>query len=141
MNNDLRFAWRTLLRNPSFSIAAILALALGIGATTAIFSVVDAVLLRPLPYPQPDRLVSVSMRFPGPGGDGFLYFLPSWDYINWSRDNRVFESHGAMGRIHELPLLLSNDSVTVTEARVSPNLLDVLQVSPIRGRRFIPDDG
>ncbi len=141
MNNDLRFAWRTLLRNPSFTVAAILALALGIGATTAIFSVVDAVLLRPLAYPQSDRLVSVSMRFPGPGGDGFLYFLPSWDYINWSRDNRVFESYGAMGRIHELPLLLPNGSVNVTEARVSPNLLDVLQVSPVRGRRFIPDDG
>ena len=141
MNNDLRFAWRTLLRNPSFTAAAILALALGIGATTAIFSVVDAVLLRPLAYPQSERLVSVSMRFPGPGGDGFLYFVPSWDYINWSRDNKVFESYGAMGRIHELPLLLANGSVNVTEARVSPNFLDVLQVSPIRGRGFIPDDG
>ena len=97
--NDFRFALRTLLRNPSFTLAAILALALGIGATTAIFSVVDAVLLKPLPYPQPDQLVSVAMRFSGPGADGFLYFIPSWDYLDWSRDNKVFESYAAMGRI------------------------------------------
>jgi putative ABC transport system permease protein len=139
--NDFRFAFRTLLRNPSFTVAAILALALGIGATTAIFSVVDAVLLKPLPYPQSDRLISVTMRFPGPGGDGFLYFIPSWDYIDWSRDNKVFESYAAMGRIRQEPLILPNASVSVMEARVSTNLLDVLDVSPIQGRRFIPGDG
>jgi len=139
--NDFRFALRTLLRNPSFTVAAILALALGIGATTAIFSVVDAVLLKPLPYPQPDRLVSVAMRFPGPGGDGFLYFIPSWDYLDWSRDNKVFESYAAMGRIRQEPLILPDASVSVMEARVSTNLLDVLEVSPVQGRRFIPEDG
>jgi putative ABC transport system permease protein len=139
--SDLRFALRTLLRNPSFTLAAILALALGIGATTAIFSVVDAVLLKPLPYPHSDRLVSVAMRFPGPGGDGFLYFIPAWDYIDWSRDNKVFESYAAMGRIRQEPLILPNASVSLMEARVSTNLLDVLEVSPIQGRRFIPDDG
>ncbi len=139
--NDFRFALRTLLRNPSFTLAAILALALGIGATTAIFSVVDGVLLKPLPYPQPDRLVSVTMRFPGPGGDGFLYFIPSWDYLDWSRDNKVFESYAAMGRIFQQPLILPNASVSVMEARVSTNLLDVLEVSPAIGRRFIPADG
>src|ERR1035438_5079431 len=106
--NDFRFAFRTLFRNPSFTVAAILALALGIGSTTAIFSVVEAVLLKPLPYPQPDRLVSVTMRFTGPGGDGFLYFIPSWDYIDWSRDNKVFESYAAMGRIRQEPLILPN---------------------------------
>jgi hypothetical protein len=139
--NDFRFALRTLLRNPSFTLAAILALALGIGATTAIFSVVDAVLLKPLPYPQPARLVSVAMRFPGPGGDGFLYFIPSWDYIDWSRDNKVFDAYAAMGRIRQEPLILSNASVSVMEARVSTNLLDVLEVSPAIGRRFVPEDG
>ena len=138
---DLRFALRTLLRNPSFTLAAILALALGIGACTAIFSVADAVLLKPLPYPQPDRLVSVAMRFPGPGGDGFLYFIPSWDFIDWSRDNKVFESLAAMGRIREEPLILPNAQVSVMEARVSTNLLDVLKVSPAMGRRLVPEDG
>jgi len=139
--NDFRFAVRTLLRNPSFTLAAILALALGIGATTAIFSVVDAVLLKPLPYPHSDRLVSVTMRFSGPGADGFLYFIPSWDYIDWSRENKVFDSYAAMGGIRQEPLLLPDASVNVMEARVSTNLLDVLEVSPAMGRRFVPDDG
>ncbi len=139
--NDLRFAWRTLLRNPSFTLAAILALALGIGATTAIFSVVDAVLLRPLPYPESDRLVSVLTRRPGPGSDGFVYFVGSWDYIDWSRDNKVLASFAAMGRIWEEPLILPDGSASVRAARVTPNFLDVLQVSPVRGRRFIPEDG
>ena len=101
--NDLHFAFRTLLRNPSFTIAAILALALGIGATTAIFSVVDAVLLRPLPYPDGDRLVSVSTKFPGQDS----YFVASWDYLEWSRDNKVFDAYAAMGRVWEEPLALA----------------------------------
>jgi putative ABC transport system permease protein len=139
--NDLRFAFRTLLRNPSFAVAAILALGLGIGATTAIFSVVDAVLLRPLPYPEADRLVSVLTRRPGPGGDGFVDFVGSWDYIDWSRDNKVLASYAAMGRIWEEPLRLSDGSANVRAARVTPNFLDVLQISPALGRRFLSEDG
>jgi putative ABC transport system permease protein len=139
--NDFRFAFRTLLRNPSFTVAAILALALGIGATTAIFSVVDGVLLRPLPYPEADRLVSVLTRRPGPGSDGFVYFVGSWDYIDWSRENKVLASYAAMGRIWEEPLILPDSSVSVRAARVTQNFLDVLQISPELGRKFLAEDG
>jgi putative ABC transport system permease protein len=132
--NDLKFASRTLLRNPSFTIAAILALALGVGATTSIFSVVDAVLLRPLPYPDGDRLVSVSTHFPGQD----FYFVPSWDYLEWARANEIFEAYAGIGRIWDEPL--PDGSISVRAARVTPNLLDVLQISPMLGRRFVSDD-
>jgi putative ABC transport system permease protein len=135
--NDLRFASRTLLRNPSFTLAAILALALGIGATTAIFSVVDAVLLKPLPYPDGDRLVSVSTKFPGQD----FYFVPSWDYLDWARANQVFTSYAAMGRVWRTePLQLRDGPVSIYAARVTANLLDVLDVNPILGRRFSPEE-
>ena len=135
--NDLRFALRTLLRNPSFTLAAILALALGIGATTAIFSVVDAVLLKPLPYPEGDRLVSVSTHFPGED----FYYVPSFDYLDWVRENKVFESYAAMGRVWQTePIQLADGPATVYAARVTSNLLDVLEVNPTLGRRFRPEE-
>jgi putative ABC transport system permease protein len=135
--NDLRFASRTLLRNPSFTLAAILALALGIGAITAIFSVVDAVLLKPLPYLDGDRLVSVSTHFPGQD----FYFVPSWDYLDWSRDNQVFDAYAAMGRVWQSePLQLHDGPVRIYAARATANLLDVLEVNPILGRRFLPEE-
>src|SRR5438046_10740958 len=83
--NQLRYALRTLGRNPAFTVPAFLALALGIGAATAIFSVVYAVLLRPLPYPEPDRLISVSTLFTGDR----VETLVSTEYWSWSRDKRV----------------------------------------------------
>ena len=108
--NDLKFSIRTLRRNPSFSVAALLALALGIGAATAIFSVVDAVLLRPLPYPHGDRLVSVSTHFPGQD-----FFVPSWEYLEWARDNQVFGSYAAMDRVwRSEPLHLPDGPVKQT---------------------------
>src|SRR5437762_1198954 len=91
MINDIRFAIRTLYRQKGFAAIAIVALALGIGANTAVFTVLNGVLLRPLPFPDPSRLVVVSYRSVG----GPFVFGPSMvdrDYVNFEKSNRSFES-------------------------------------------------
>jgi len=85
---DIRYAFRMLARNPGFAAIAILALALGIGVNTAIFTVVNAVLLQPLPYPEPDRVVQVDRQFPD-GGRGNSISIPK--FMAW-KDNHVFQS-------------------------------------------------
>src|SRR5947209_19191846 len=93
LRQNLRYAVRMLLRNPGFSSAAVLCLALGIGATTAIFSVVHAVLLRPLPYRNPARLLRVFTEFPQFPNGGLRHFWVSPpEYLDLKRDIAAFES-------------------------------------------------
>src|ERR1700719_2546660 len=84
--NELRYAFRKLRNSPGFTIIAVLTLALGIGANSAIFSVVNAVLLRPLPYPQPERLVYLNENT---GGTNTSIALP--DYLDWRHDSTSFQ--------------------------------------------------
>src|SRR5882762_7018606 len=86
--NDLRLAWRQLIKSPGFTATAVLTLALGIGANTAIFSVINGILLRPLPYPEPDRLVTLWERSPQRGIEQERVSGPN--YLDWRAQNTVF---------------------------------------------------
>jgi putative ABC transport system permease protein len=117
-------------RTPTFTLVALLALALGIGATTAIFSVVDTVLLKPLPYPQPDRLVSIGLT--GIGQDS-LSIAP--DYMDWRARNHVFESMGGYSWT-DFTLTGAGDPVRVECGRITQSLFHTLHIQPMLGRAF-----
>ncbi len=137
---DLRYGARMLLKNPGFTFVAVFALALGIGANTAIFSVVNGVLLRPLPFAEPDRLVKVKSTNVTTSIDGqqFGGVSPA-DFFDWQQQNSSFESVTAY----------SGTSVVLTDAgqpemlpgtRVSGRFFDVFAARPMLGRTFIPDE-
>ena len=132
--HDLRFGFRMMVRNPVFTLIAVVTLALGIGANTAIFSVVDAVLLRPLPYPQPDRLVFLwsTMHSQGVPTAG-----SAWpDYQEWRDRNKVFDG---LGGFYYGDFNLAADGAAperIQGAYVTANFFQVLQVSPALGRLF-----
>src|SRR5215469_12064439 len=93
MLSDVKFAVRMLLKNPAFTLTCIGILGLGICATTAVFSVVNSVLLRALPFPESDRLVSVWNSAPKTGRDRFRFSYP--EFQDWKRDNKVYEGMAA----------------------------------------------
>ena len=134
---DLRYALRQLRKSPGFTVIAIATLALGIGANVAIFSVVNAVLLRPLPYKDPDRLVYVWSAEKARGVDQSTVSIP--DLQDWQRQNRVFDGIAAVSEARfnfsggELPMQLNGLFATA-------NLFDVLAVNPELGRTFAPEE-
>jgi hypothetical protein len=95
---DLKYAFRQLRKQPSFSIVAIVTLALGIGVSTALFSVIDTALLRPLPYPNPEELVTLSVEEPDPSGRRARYDPSMTDIRRW-RELTTVVAHAGMGRI------------------------------------------
>ncbi|HEY1948497.1 MAG TPA: ABC transporter permease [Bryobacteraceae bacterium] len=132
---DLRYALRVLRQSPGFSIAVILSLALGIGASTAVFSIADTVFLRPLPYSDPQQLVWVAVRFPG------REFLMSPDYVAWRRDNDVFDQLAATQATGGGSMILNGpDPAELHAARVSFNFLSALRISPLLGHSFTPEE-
>jgi len=131
---DLRYAVRMLLKKPGFTMIAVLALALGIGANTAIFSVVNAVLLRPLPYQHPDRLVMVWQRLTGATAYPQLP-CSAPDYIDYRDQTRTLENVAAFDN-DNFTLVTSTGSERVSGTRVSANLFPLLGISPLRGRMF-----
>lgn len=138
--HDLRYGLRILARNPLFTVAAVLCLALGIGATTAIFSVVNAVLLRPLPYVHPERLVKVYSEFGGfPGGGLKRFWISPPEYLDLKRDTKSWESLDAWVN-GGANLAGSAQPVRATASFVTGGLLQSLGVAPIIGRTITPED-
>ncbi len=134
---DLRHATRLLVRNPGFSFAATLTLALGIGANTAIFTVVDAVLLRPLPYKDPERLVMLWETEPSaPQG----LFPVTWpDFVDWRAHNSVFDGIVA-GTSAGATLTGAAEPLKLQGLEISPETFELLGVEPLRGRVFRADE-
>jgi putative ABC transport system permease protein len=134
---DLRYAIRLFLAQPGTTFIAVLTLALGIGANTAIFSAVDSVLLRPLPYEEPDRLVMVWEKRQA---EGVLENVVSpADYLDWEKMNTVFESIAGVITL-TADLTGSGEPERLFAAAVSPAFFDVLRIRPVEGRVFRPDE-
>ena len=134
---DLRFAAVALARRPLFAAAVVATLALGIGGNVALFSVVDGVLLRPLPYPDPDRLVILWENDRLRGSDREAASAP--DYRDFVEMNRSFESLAARSRLDRSFGTLA-EPVRVSSARVSAGYFGVLGIKPLAGRTFLPDE-
>lgn len=135
--NETRVAVRMLLKRPAFTVAVAATLALGIGATTAIFSVIYGVLLRPLAFDDPDRLVVVWESNPERGYELMAVAPPNLE--DWRAGGSTFEDIGAYS-VGDGTLTTAEGSVRLNVTRMTPALLDVLRVRPRLGRGFIPAD-
>jgi putative ABC transport system permease protein len=134
---DLKFGARMLRKNPGFAATAILTLALGIGANTAIFSVVNTVLLQPLPYRDPGRLVWADVFNPQMNDNA----VANPEFTNWALNNHTFEAMGAMGNGGPMTLTHAGAPEQVMGGSMTPSLLEVLGVQPQIGRWFTTEEG
>ena len=133
--NDLRFAFRQLLKNPGFTAVAVLTLALGIGANTAIFSVVKALLLKPLPYDQPGQLVQV-FEAPRPGQQNSV---SPGVFLDWREQSASFDGFAAYNSV-VLNFTGAGEPERLNGLRMSANGLHLLRARPLLGRIFAPDE-
>jgi len=139
--NDLKFAFRQLLKNPGFTVLAVLMLALGIGANTAIFSIVHGVLLKPLPYPHPEQLVTLWERNRQRGIEQELVSGPN--YLDWRAQNTVFSEmcvSPGWGGSEMFNLVLRDTTVKVRGAYTSSSLFAVLGIPPLLGRMLLAEE-
>jgi putative ABC transport system permease protein len=136
IGQDIRYGFRMLARKPVFTALAILTLALGIGANTAIFSVVDAVLLRPLPYRNPGQLVQLWQTESSPGS----FPLTGQDFLDWRAQNRTFEDMAVYSFQQSFNLSGSGGPERVTGVRVQTNFFSILGIQPVLGRPFLQGD-
>jgi predicted permease len=137
---DVRYAVRSLQRTPSFALAVVAVLALGIGANTAIFSILNAVLLRPMPFPEPDRIVRlfhVPPQATFPGMERFS--LSPANFYDWQRDARSFEAM-AMYRGRSFTLTGQGTPRTILAGAVGGGFFDILRARPALGRTFRADE-
>src|SRR5580765_1689903 len=136
---DLKFAFRQLLKNPGFTAVAVLTLALGIGANNAIFSVVNAILLRSLPYMGGDRLVMIYENYPANGWFQNAVAAPLLE--TWRKQSTMFEGLGARGYSGiNLTRTSPGPPETLEGWRMSANVFGLLGVKPVLGRDFLPEE-
>ena len=134
---DLRYALRTLRRSPGFTTVAVLTLAIGIGANTAIFSILSALFYRPLPFAAPERLASIVKHF-GSSDAGQIYIDPP-SFFDWTADTNVFQ--GAALIAHRSANLSTAEHPEHAEGNeVSVGTFDLLGIHPALGRPFLPED-
>jgi putative ABC transport system permease protein len=135
MQQDIRYAVRALLRSPGYTAIGITVLALGIGATSAIFSFVDGVLLRPLPYRDPDQIVLLWEKPPGGGRN----VISTDNFLDWQRQSRVFDAVVATVT-STMTMSGGAEPSQVRAARVSPGYFSVFGISTVLGRAFAPNE-
>src|SRR5690242_18184548 len=135
---DLRYGLRMLLNKPGFAAVAVITLALGIGANTAIFSVVNAVLLRPLPYREPGKLVRVYTEFPTMNLRKFWMSAP--EFLDIQREAGAWESIGAWTTSGRNIATTNDEPIRVNAALITRGLIEALGVQPARGRNFTPQE-
>src|SRR5205085_5748055 len=133
---DLRFGWRMLRKQPGFTLVAILTLALGIGANAAIFSIVNAVLLRPLPYAHPERLMSCYWQL----GDEEIDAVTALVFDYWKNHSQSFDAAGYETVNSGFNLSGGAEAVRVRGLQVSEGFFRVLGASPASGRGFLPEE-
>ena len=136
---DLRYAFRVMSRTPSFAAAVISVLAIGVGANTAIFSIVNAVLLRPLPIEEPERLVRIFTH----SGDREPFDVSAGKFYSWQRDTQSFEGmamYQCCGGFRELALTGMGTARTLRATAVSAGFFDVVRARPALGRVFRPEE-
>jgi putative ABC transport system permease protein len=134
---DLRYGARMLLKKPGFTLIAVITLALGIGANTAIFSVVNGVLLRPLPYPEPERLVRIYSEVPTMNLRKFWISPPEFSEIQ--REGKSWESIGGW-RTGGANLSTTGEAMRVSATGITRSLIETLGVRPLLGRNFTPEE-
>ncbi|MEY2507134.1 MAG: hypothetical protein QOH01_1463 [Verrucomicrobiota bacterium] len=139
MLTDIRYGLRQLIKHPAFTIIAVLTLALGIGANTAIFSVVNAVLLKPLPFPAADQLIAIGMTDTRQKGETNLNSLSYPDFFDFRDQNRTLAS-SAVYRDRAFALTSEEGATSLRGVKASAEFLDVLGIKPQMGRGFVRDD-
>ena len=139
LRRDILLAFRSLRRNPTYAIAAVLTMALGLATTTAIFAVVDATLIRALPFAEPDRVVSLSVRQPGPGGGEIQYVVSEVELVRWRAATKTLTGiEGVQPRA--MSLTGGAEPVVIAAAKVTSGLFPTLGVAPALGRTFTAEE-
>jgi putative ABC transport system permease protein len=137
--NDIKYGFRMLWKNPGFTIVAVLTLALGIGVNTAIFSMVNSILLRPLPFKSSERLIYIRQQIVRSGNRIMTTGVSYLDYCDWRQDNQIFEDLAAF-RSAEFNLVDDEGASRISSAEATSSFFSTLEVSPYLGRVIQEDD-